>query len=54
MLLHSYVAEHFKKSDLPIQKSREITNKELNRKQTRIAFSFSRQPRINTCCVTCC
>lgn len=34
MLLHSYVAEHFKKSDLPIQKSQELTNNELNRKQT--------------------
>lgn len=52
MLLHSYVAEYLMKSDLHIQKSREITIKELNRKQTRI--TFSRQPRINTCCATCC
>ncbi|CAM3812611.1 hypothetical protein PALA111701_27400 [Paenibacillus lactis] len=54
MLLHSYVAEYLMKSNLHIQKSREITNKELNRKKSNISFSFSRQSRMNTCCVSCC
>lgn len=54
MVPHSYVAEYLMKNDLPIQKIRELTNNKLNRKQTRLPFSFSRQPHMNTCSVSCC